>query len=83
MLTSFHPQTDRQTERVNRNVGQIFRTVVRHDQKDWVDRIDLTECAINASIAETTKFTPFELNGGYMLSMLREIRSDDAIPKGI
>ena len=27
MSTSFHPQTD----------GQIFKTVVRHDQKDWVN----------------------------------------------
>ena len=83
MSTSFHPQTDGQTERANRNIGQIFRAVVRHDQKDWVDRVDLTEFAINASIAETTKFAPFELNGGYMPSMMKEIRSDETIPRGI
>jgi hypothetical protein len=83
MSTSFHPQTDGQTERANRNVGQIFRTVMRHDQKDWVDKVDLTEFAINASISETTKYTPFELNGGYMPSMIREIRLDNVIPKGI
>lgn len=83
MSTSFHPQTDGQTERANRSVGQIFRTIVSNDQQDWVDKIDLTEFAINASISETTKFAPFELNGGYLPSMLREIRSDDAIPKGI
>ena len=83
MSTSFHPQTDGQTERANRNIGQIFRTVVRHDQKDWVDRVDMTEFAINASIAETTKFAPFELNGGYMPSMMKEIHSDEAIPRGI
>jgi hypothetical protein len=83
MSTSFHPQTDGQTERANRNIGQIFRTIVRHDQKDWVDRTDLTEFAINASISETTKYAPFELNSGYMPSMIREIRSDSAIPKGI
>lgn len=83
MLTSFHPQTDGQTERANRNVGQIFRTVVHHDRKDWVDRVDLTEFAINASIAEMTKFTPFELNGGYMPSMRKEICSDEVISRGI
>jgi len=43
----------------------------------------MTEFAINASIAETTKFAPFELNGGYMPSMLKEIQSDDIIPKCI
>jgi transposase InsO family protein len=83
MSTSFHPQTDGQTERANRSVGQIFRTMVRHDQKDWVDRVDLTEFAINASVSETTRYAPFELNGGYMPSMIREIRTDEAIPKGI
>jgi len=83
MSTLFHPQMDGQMECANRNIGQIFRTVVRHDQKDWVDRVDLTEFVINASIAETTKFAPFELNGGYMPSMMKEIRSDEAIPRGI
>jgi hypothetical protein len=83
MSTSFHPQMDGQMERANRNVGQIFRTVVRNDQKDWVDRTDMTEFAINASVLETTRYTPFELNGGYMPSMIREFRSDDLIPKGI
>jgi hypothetical protein len=83
MSTSFHPQTDGQTERANRNVGQIFRSIVRHDQKDWVDRVDLTEFAINASISETTKFAPFELNGGYMPSMIKELRTDSIIPKGL
>jgi hypothetical protein len=83
MSTSFHPQTDRQTERANHSVGQIFRTVVRHDQRDWVDRTDMTKFAINASVSETTRYVPFELNGGYMPSMIREFRSDEAIPKGI
>lgn len=83
MSTSFHPQTDGQTERANRNVGQIFRSIVRDDQRDWIDRVDMTEFAINASISETTKYAPFELNGGYMPSMLREIRPDGAIPAGV
>jgi len=83
MSTSFHPQTDGQTERANRDIGQIFRTIVCHDQRDWVDRVDLTEFAINASISATTGYAPFELNGGHMPSMIREIRSDKAIPKGI
>jgi hypothetical protein len=83
MSTSFHPQTDGQTEHANRNVGQIFRTVVRHNQKDWIDRVDLTEFAINTSISKTTKYAPFELNGGYMPSMIKEIRTDEVIPQGI
>jgi hypothetical protein len=34
-------------------------------------------------VSETTRYAPFELNGGYMPSMIREIRTDEAIPKGI
>jgi len=83
MSTSFHPQTDGQTERANRNVGQIFRTVVRPDQKDWVAKVDMTEFAINASVSETTRYAPFELNGGFMPSMIRELRSSEVIVKGI
>ena len=56
--------------------------VVQHDQKDWIDKVDLT-VTINASIAETTKFAPFKLNGRYMPSMLKEIQLDKVIPKGI
>ena len=83
MSTSFHPQTDGQTERTNRSVSQIFQTVVRHDQKDWVDHVDMTEFIINASVSDTTKYVAFELTGGYMPSMIKELRADNAIPKGI
>ncbi|KAJ3502631.1 hypothetical protein NLJ89_g8798 [Agrocybe chaxingu] len=73
--------TDGQTERANRSIGQIFRSTVSHDQKNWVDCMDMTEFAINASISETMKYAPFELNGGYMPSMIQEIRGK-RIPKG-
>jgi hypothetical protein len=83
MSTSFHPQTDGQTECANCSIGQIFCTVVRHDQKDWVDCVDLTKFTINMSISETTKYAPFELNGGSMPSMIKEICTQQVIPKGI
>ena len=43
----------------------------------------MTEFAINASISETTKYVPFELNGGYMPSMIKELHADEVIPQGI
>jgi hypothetical protein len=43
----------------------------------------LTEFTINISISETTRYAPFELNGGHMPSMIHEIQSDNVIPKGI
>ena len=83
MSTSFHPQTDGQSERAIRNVGQILRTVVRPDQTDWVDKIDLVEFAINSSISGTTGYAPFELAGGYMPSMIKEIRNDQSFAQGV
>jgi len=64
-------------------MGQIFCTIVRPDQKDWVDRLDLTKFTINMSISETTKYVPFKLNEGYMPSMIKEIHTDEIIPKRI
>ena len=70
MSMSLHPQTDGQTEQANCSVGQILRLVVQPNQCNWVDRLDMTEFAINASVSEMTKFALFKLNGGYMPSML-------------
>jgi len=83
MSTSFHPQTDGQSERVIRNVTQILRTLVQPDQKDWVDKIDMVEFAINSSISESTGYAPFKLSGGYMPSMIKEIREDENFVTGV
>ena len=83
MSTSFHPQTDGQSERAIWNITQILWAVVWPDQRDWCDKIPMTEFAINASVSKTTGYAPFELNGGYMLSMLEEIRNNEGIVKGI
>ena len=66
MSTSFHPQTDGATERANRSIGQILRSVVSNDQKDWTNKCPMVEFAINSSVSSTTGFCPFELNYGYV-----------------
>jgi len=83
MSTSFHPQTDGQTEQANRSIGQILRTAVRPDQKDWVEKINMVEFAINSSVSTSTGYAPFELNYGYMPQVLKKFRDDKATAKGI
>ena len=83
MSTSFHPQTDGQLERAIRNVTQILRTLVRPDQKDWVEKVDMVEFAINSSVSELTGYAPFELNGGYMPSMIKEFRNNEVLARGV
>ena len=83
MSTSFHPQTDGATERMNRSIGQILRSTVNTDQKNWVEKCPMLEFAINSSINKSTGFAPFELNGGYMPSMICKYRVTNNVPPGI
>lgn len=83
MSTSFHPQTDGATERANRSIGQILRSVVKPDQTDWVGKLPMLEFALNASVNESTGFSPFELNNAYMPAMMREVKSIEAVPPGV
>ena len=48
MLTLFHPQTDGHSERAICLIGQILRSTVSPDQKDWVPRVPLVEFALNS-----------------------------------
>ena len=43
----------------------------------------MVEFAINSSVSETTGYSPFELNYGYMPSMIKEIHNDEIVSQGI
>jgi len=49
LSTSFHPQTDGQTERMNQLVEDVMRNYVSAIQKDWDEWIAHAEFAINPS----------------------------------
>ena len=66
MSTSFHPQTDGATERMNRVVNSILRAVIRPDQSDWCEKLPMVEFAINSAENKSTGHAPFELNYGYL-----------------
>ncbi|GBG68150.1 hypothetical protein CBR_g2701 [Chara braunii] len=59
-----HPQTDGQTERVHQTAPMMLRTLIRPDQKDWVDRLPDIEFAYNTSVHPAIGVTPFELHHG-------------------
>src|ERR1700731_4838989 len=61
--TPYHPQTDRQTERVNWEIGKYLRIFAKK-QSDWTDLISAAEFAYNNSLHSMTGFTPFWLNKG-------------------
>jgi hypothetical protein len=59
LSTSFHPQTDGQTERQNQTMEQYLRAYVNYEQNDWVELLSLAEFAYNNSKHATTRETPF------------------------
>ncbi len=62
--TAFHPQTDGQTERMNRIVEDILRAYVFTKQKEWDITLPMVEFAINNTPSEATGQSPFLLNYG-------------------
>ncbi len=64
MSTSFRPQTDGQTERVNLVIQQFLKNYVAADQQDWVDHLELAEFCYNNSEHSATGSTPFQMVTG-------------------
>ncbi|GBG90894.1 hypothetical protein CBR_g51402 [Chara braunii] len=55
-----HPQTDGQTERAHQTAQVLLRTLIRPDQKDWVERLPEVELAYNSSIHPAIGISSFE-----------------------
>jgi hypothetical protein len=65
MSTAYHPQSDGQTERVNRVIEEILRSYLKEVGKDdWDQHLTAVEIAINTSKHASTELTPFQLNHG-------------------
>jgi hypothetical protein len=65
MSTSYHPQTDGQTERVNRVLEDMLRHYTGPLQDDWDDCLDAAEFAINNAWHASINTSPFRLQYGF------------------
>ncbi|KAG3165092.1 hypothetical protein PI124_g4444 [Phytophthora idaei] len=61
MSTADHLQTDGQTERVNRVLGDLLKSYA-HSFQQWSDCLPMAEFAINNSVHASTGHTPFYVN---------------------
>ena len=59
--SSFHPQTDGQTEVTNRTLGTLLRCMLRNNPRRWEELIPFVEFAYNRSRHSATQLTPFEV----------------------
>ena len=64
LSSSYHPQTDGQTERVNRVLEEFLRHYVSPEQNDWDRLLPMAEFAVNNAWHESVQNTPFFLNYG-------------------
>jgi len=64
LLTAFHPQTDRQTERVNQELEQYLRMFIDHRQEQWPEWLGTAEFAYNNKAHSSTRTSPFKANYG-------------------
>ena len=64
MSTAFHPQTDGQTERLNRTLEQMLRIYISPDMHDWDEWLMPCEFAYNNAIHKATGYSPFQLAYG-------------------
>ena len=59
--TTYHPQTDGQTEVVNRALSTLLRALIKKNIKTWEDCLPRVEFAYNRTIHSATKFLLFEI----------------------
>ena len=63
--TTCHPQTDGQTEVVNRALSTLLRAIIKKNIKTWEDCLPHVEFSYNRTIHSATKFSPFEIVYGF------------------
>ena len=82
LSTSFHPQTDGQTERTNLNtiLEQYLRGYINYQQNNWAKLLTIAESSYNNTISATTGITPFfALYGQHPRYMIKP-RTNQKIP---
>ena len=67
MSSAYHPQTDGQTEAMNRVVEMVLRCTLHAGQEgsNWEKLLSTVEFVINNSPTQATGYTPFYLNYGF------------------
>jgi len=61
---AFHPQTNKQIERVNQELEQYLRMFIDHRQEQWPDWLRIMEFVYNNKVHSSTKILFFKANYG-------------------
>jgi hypothetical protein len=59
-ITSYHPQTDGKTKRMNQIVEYMLRMYMRKKPNKWEEYLHLVEFSYNNGYQKSAKMSPFE-----------------------
>ena len=76
--TSYHPQTDGQTERVNQCLENYLRSMAFLQPKKWHQWLSLTEWWYNTTFHTSLKMTPFQALYGFPPPQVAEMFLPDS-----
>ena len=65
LSTAYHPQSDGQTERMNRTLGDMLRNFAGMNPRLWDEHLSAAEFAMNNAVNRSSGQSPFFLNYGY------------------
>ncbi|XP_027082339.2 uncharacterized protein [Coffea arabica] len=60
-----HPQTDGQTDVVNRTLSTLLRAIIKKNIKSWEDCLPHVEFEYNRTVHSATRYSPFEIVYGF------------------
>jgi hypothetical protein len=64
MSTSYHPETDGQTEVFNRVLEQYLRSFIHNKPSQWSKFLAVAEWSYNTSVHSSTGFSPYQITFG-------------------
>ena len=73
--STYHPQTDGQTEVVNRSLGNILRSLTSEQAKQWDHVLAKAKFAYNDSPNRSTRLSPFQILYGMHPRGVYELRN--------
>jgi hypothetical protein len=77
--SSYHPQTDGQTEVVNKSIGDLLRSLVIEQHNSWHNIFPQAEFAYNDSVNRSTRQSLFQIVYGIQprgISKLRDLEQN-------
>lgn len=83
MSSTFHPETDSQTEVTNKTIEHYLRSMVHQEPWRWLEMLSWVELWYNSSYHHSLGTTPFHVVYGRAPSKLLDYRTGDSLVEAV